>query len=358
MSSRWIVMMGTSLNAPGGMTSVVRTLVAGGLFKAGNVVYLPTYESKGIATQLRVFGVAMIRLVWMLMCGKVALVHVHSASRGSFWRKSIVSLLARLFGVPYVFQIHSGEFPTFYSRECGSLARWWVRTTLVRAAAVVCLTEYWRQQISEIAPDGQFVVIGNPVEIPALPPAREAVQSALFLGRLREKKGVFDLIRAVSLLDMSSVKFVLAGDEDAQAVQALANELGVNDLVSLPGWIDGAEKQSQLDAADLFVLPSYFEGLPVGILEAMANGIPIVTTSVGGIPDVVVDREHALLVPPGDPVKLAAAIRELATNQSLRLRLRENAYQRARDVFSIPVVVNKYLALYSTYLPVVQETRK
>lgn len=355
MSAPHVVMLGTSLDAPGGMTSVVRTLAAGGLFKAGNVVYLATYERKGIATQLRVFGTAMLRLAWMLMCGKVLLVHVHSASRGSFWRKSIVCLLARLFGVPYIFQIHSGEFPTFYAQECGTFARWWVHQTLGRAAAVVCLTKYWQEQISAFAPGGNLVVIGNPVDIPPLAPARESVDQVLFLGRLREKKGVFDLIKAISLLNMPSLKFVLAGDEDAQAVQAMATELGVIDQVSLPGWIDGAEKQAKLEAADIFVLPSYFEGLPVGILEAMANGVPIVTTTVGGIPDVVVDREHALLVPPGDPAKLAAAIRELVGDREVRLQLRDKAYQRARDVFSIPVVVDKYLALYSNYLPVTQE---
>lgn len=357
MDSRFIFMLGTSLDAPGGMTSVVRTLSAGGLFKAGNVVYLSTYEGKGIATQVRVFGAAMLRLVWMLIVGKVALVHVHSASRGSFWRKSLVCLFARLFGVPYVFQIHSGEFPTFYAQECGALARWWVHQTLAHAATVVCLTEYWREQIAAFAPGGNLVVIGNPVDTHPLAPARDTVHEVLFLGRLREKKGVFDLIRAISLLDMPSLKFVLAGDEDAQAVQAMARELGVIDQVSLPGWIDGKEKQAQLEAADMFVLPSYFEGLPVGVLEAMANGVPIVTTSVGGIPDVVVDREHALLVPPGDPAKLAAAIRELINDRELRLRLRDNAYQRARNVFSIPVVVEKYLALYLKYQPFTQEAR-
>lgn len=352
-----IVMLGTSLDAPGGMTSVVRTLASGGLFKAGNVGYLATYKSKGITTQLRIFGSALIHLAGMLIGRKVALVHVHSASRGSFWRKSIVCLLARVFGVPYIFQIHSGEFPTFYFHECGTFTRWWVRQTLVRAAAVICLTEHWRQKISEITPEGNFVVIGNPVEINPLAPSREPVSKVLFLGRLREKKGVFDLIKAVALLDMPSLHFVLAGDEDAAAVHALAMELGVSDQISLPGWVDGGEKKEQLDTADMFVLPSYFEGLPVGVLEAMANGVPIVTTSVGGIPDVVTNREHALLVAPGNPEALAAAIRELATDTELRHRLREKAYQRACDVFSIPTVVEKYLALYSRFLPLAQETR-
>lgn len=357
MSSRCIVMLGTSLDAPGGMTSVVRTLAAGGLFEAGNVVYLSTYEGKGVVTQLRIFGAAMIRLAWMLMCGRVALVHVHSASRGSFWRKSIGCLLARLFGVPYIVQIHSGEFPTFYFNECGLLARCWVRQILSRAVAVVCLTEYWLKQLSRVAPGAKLVVIGNPVEVTPLAPIRDEVLQVLFLGRLREKKGVFDLIKAISLLGLPSVKFVLAGDEDAQAVRAMAEKLGVINQVVLPGWIDGAEKQAQLSAADMFVLPSYFEGLPVGILEAMANGIPIISTSVGGIPDVVSDREHALLVVPGDPLQLAKAIRELVDDRDLRVRLREKAYQRAKDGFSIPIVVDKYLDLYSIYLPNNREMR-
>ena len=348
-----IVMMGTSLNAPGGMTSVVQTLRAGGLFQAAHVTYLASYSGKGVFTQLGVFGAALVRLLGMLLRRNVVLVHVHSASRGSFWRKSIACVCARLFGTPYVFQIHSGEFPTFYHQECGNIAKWWVRNTLSNAAAVICLTEFWQREIATIAPNARTSVIGNPVEVPpTLRKARSSVRNVLFLGRLRQKKGVFDLVRSIPMVDRPNVKFILAGDEDAHGVMALAKELDVADQVILPGWVDGEKKQAMLADADVFVLPSYYEGFPVGILEAMANGIPIVTTPVGGVADVVNDRHHALLVQPGDVAGLAEAIRMLVDGPEIRSALREAAYHRVADNYAVPVIVSRYLALYVSVMKV------
>jgi glycosyltransferase involved in cell wall biosynthesis len=348
-----IVMLGTSLNAPGGMTSVVLTLRAGGLFQAAQVTYLASYEGKGLFRQLRVFSAALVRLLNTMLRRNVGLVHVHSASRGSFWRKSIACVCARAFGIPYVFQIHSGEFPTFYHHECGNVAKWWIRNTLNNASVVICLTEYWQRQIATIATNARTSVIGNPVEVPpTLRNARDSVRNVLFLGRLRQKKGVFDLVQSIPIVDRPNVKFILAGDEDADGVMAMAKDLGIAGQVDLPGWVDGEKKNTVIAEADMFVLPSYFEGFPVGILEAMANGIPIVTTPVGGIADVVVDRQHALLVPPGDVAALADAIRTLVDNQEMRIALRVAAYHRVAENYSVPVIVSRYLALYSSVMKI------
>lgn len=347
-------MVGTCMATPGGMTAVVRSYRAGGLFERCAVEYVGSYEGKGALRQLRVMLTALGKVLGRLLRGECAALHVHSASRGSFWRKSVFCVLARMARVPYLFHLHSGEFPVFYHRECGRLAKAWVKWTLRGAARVVVLTDRWRSALLEIEPKLKLEVLGNPVAMPEhLPPLRDRVGEVLFLGRLREKKGVFDLVRAMPavLSAHPGMRFVLAGDGELEMVRALARDLMVEHALLMPGWIDGEDKDIAIGRADIFVLPSYFEGLPVGILEAMAAGVPIVATAVGGIPDILQDEKDALLVQPSQVNALADAIIRLAGDKALRNKLREAAFEGVRAQYSEKVVLEKLEALYWETVP-------
>ncbi|WP_050415594.1 glycosyltransferase family 4 protein [Azoarcus sp. CIB] len=342
-------MLGTSLQSPGGMTSVIRSLADAGFFSRYGVRYLASYEGGGLVRQVRVMSLIALQLVWMLMRGRVGLVHAHSASRGSFWRKSILCALSRLFSVPYVFHIHSGEFPVFFEAECGSTAKWWVRKTLREAATVVCLTPCWCDRIAAMDSRIRVEVIGNPVRVPDTLPAYDPnLTDVLFLGRLREKKGVFDLVDAVPAVigECPRMRFVLAGDEGEAKIRTQSERLGVSAAIVLPGWVDGAHKDALLSNASIFVLPSYFEGLPVGVLEAMAHGVPVITTPVGGVPDVVCDGETGILIDAGDSMSLARALIQLGKDSSLRQRLRQRAYDFVKERYSIDVVMRQYSQTY------------
>lgn len=349
MTKKIIVMLGTSLHSPGGMTSVIRSLADAGFMSRFGVKYLASYEGRGAMRQLRVMSMVALQLLSMLMLARVGLVHAHSASRGSFWRKSVLCALSRIFSVPYIFHIHSGEFPVFFENECGRAAKWWVRKTLKDAAVVVCLTPSWCERINAIDSRIRVEVIGNPVSVPdSLPPFEPERTDVLFLGRLREKKGVFDLVDAAPAVisECPRMRFVLAGDEGEAKVREQADRLGVGAAVVLPGWVDGAHKDEFLSTAGIFVLPSYFEGLPVGVLEAMAQGVPVVTTPVGGIPDVIRDGETGVLVDVGDSVSLARALIQLAKDTSLRQLLRHRAYDLVKATYSMPVVLRQYAQVY------------
>lgn len=349
MNDRVVVMLGTGLDAPGGITTVARNLRDGGLFRRFGIRYLATYESRSPINQLTAISRALVELLWLIACRRVALVHVHSASRGSFWRKSFFCAVAAAFRIPYVFHLHSGEFPAFFSDVCGPAAQRWVRYILRRAAAVICLTKTWHAFINEIEPLARATVIGNPVPVPGrLTPLRDPPRSVLFLGRLREKKGVFDLISAmpIVLAVCPQLRFILAGDEDAEWVLAEAKALGVAHALELPGWIGGERKRAYLTQADIFVLPTHFEALGMANLEAMAMGIPVVSTNVGGIPDVIDHDISGILVSPGNTEALAAALIALGSNKELRERLRCAAFEKVDKLFSTPTIVESFAALY------------
>jgi glycosyltransferase involved in cell wall biosynthesis len=348
--SRKVVMVGTSLDSPGGMTSVVRVYRDFGFFDKWNVAYLSAYERPGLGTQLRVMTYAVATFLGLVLAGKVGLLHVHSASRGSFWRKSIFCAIARAFRVPYIFHLHSGEFPVFARDECGPLARRWIRHTLHCASRVVALTSSWRAALEDLAPGAKVVVLGNPVVMQkAMRPRQNKASHVLFLGRLREKKGVFDLVRAIpQVLEMlPDARFTLAGDGDLDGVAKQAAILGVRDAVTLPGWVDGGDKDALPASADVLVLPSYFEGLPICVLEAMAIGVPVVSTAIGGIPEVLEDGACGILVNPGDVDALASSLVYTLSNQEAVGRSCDRAFMRALNVYSAPAILAQLAELYT-----------
>ncbi|WP_348700001.1 glycosyltransferase family 4 protein [Duganella fentianensis] len=353
LKSGQVVMVGTSLDAPGGMTAVVRLYQAMGLFERWQVLYLSSYDTPRMLAQMRVMGGAVLTFIGLLLRGRVSLLHVHSASRGSFWRKSLFCALARLFRVPYIFHLHSGEFPVFYRDECGPLGQRWVSLTLCRAARVVALTSSWRAALEQIAPSAQITVLGNPVAlVGTLPPAPAERRHVLFLGRLRDKKGVYDLVRAmpVVLAQVPQARFTLAGDGDLAGTAALARELGVEAALHLPGWVDGSDKDQLLASADVLVLPSYFEGLPICVLEAMALGIPVVSTNVGGIPEVLDQGRCGILLTPGDIPSLSQAILQLLQEPARGEQLRLAAFERVTKFYSTTAVLKALDDLYAPFL--------
>lgn len=352
MLRQQVIMIGPSLTAPGGMSAVAESYRRDGLFVSEGVRYLSSYEGPALGLQLRVMFRLMLEVCPMLLRGRVRLMHVHSASRGSFWRKALCCLWARVCRVPYVFHVHSGEFPVFYAQESGALARWVIRRVLMSAGCVLALAEPWRDALARIAPGARIEVLPNPVELPetaAMPALRPSGQTLLFLGRLREKKGVFDLLAAFKgvVQRVPDARLVLAGDGDLEGARGRIAELGLLGRVELPGWVDGAQKQAMLESADALVLPSYFEGLPICVLEAMALGIPVLATRVGGVPDALDGGDCGLLVEAGDVPALTEGLVRVLTDSKARVEWRTRARRKAEAVYASRRVVARLSGIYA-----------
>lgn len=355
-------MVGPSMALRGGMTEVVRSYAAKGIFETWPARYVETYQGsaprggfwrkpgiRGLSTQLRAWLPALYRVAALLGQGRVALVHVHGATHGSFWRKSGICALASFFRVPYVLHLHSGKFHDFYTRDCGYLARAWVRKILRDATRIIVLSRQARDEVHNIEPGARITIIRNPVNAPnCLGPLRKPGRTVLFLNWLVGHKGIYDLLGAIPevLRAVPEARFVLAGAGEIDAIRQLVSSLNIEEAVELPGWVEGSKKDELLRAADIFVLPSYFEGMPMGVLESMAHGIPVVATSVGGVPDVIEDHVNGLLVEPRQPQALAGAIIALLTDDALRSRLREAAHDEVRRRYSPESVIADLGMLY------------
>jgi glycosyltransferase involved in cell wall biosynthesis len=297
------------------------------------------------------FARALLQIVWNARRGRVALLHVHMATRGSAVRKGIIVHLAARLGVPVILHLHSGRLEKFY-RLLPELARREMRRTLNRADRVVALGEYWRRfLVEDIGVDPARVsVLPNAVVGPPDLPARAADGPCrlIFLGRLLARKGLPELLEALADPRVAGLSWSLrvVGRGDANRYRRQAAALGIGDRVELTGWVPESQARAWLADSDVFVLPSHYEGLSMALLEAMAIGLAAIVTPVGATPDAVVDGVSGLLVPVGDRAALAASLARVIGDRSLRAALQSGARQAFRERFDIRIHCQRLESLY------------
>lgn len=344
---REVLMLGTSPTTRGGVASVVKTYQASGLFAEWPITYLPTHSDGGKGRKLAVAMCAWIRFAMRLVRRQDFILHVHGASRASFWRKSAFILPAAWRGRFVIFHLHGGEFMQFYNEECGPLTKRIVRYVLRHCTRILVLSSSWREALETITTTPVDVVTNF---APAFTGSEERVPGRiLFLGRLCEGKGIFLLLEALAQLSRRhpEAHVVCAGDGDHATVRDAAKRLAVEDRVEILGWIDSKRKAALLATASVFALPSFAEGMPMSILEAMSAGLPIVATPVGGVPDAVADGEGGLLVPKGDPSALRDALGALLADPKLREAMGSRARDKFAASFSSSAVLPKLGRIYS-----------
>lgn len=351
MSERWIVMLGTDFATKGGISAVVNAYRAGGLFERWPIRYLATHREGSVWSKVALAAVSFMRFAGLILTRQVAALHVHSASRASFWRKSPFLLLAFLSARPVVFHLHGGGFREFYAQDCGPCARAWIRTVFNRSAQVIVLSPRWGAWVRTVAPQTNLIVIPNPAPAIKVNPEKFASNHLvlLFLGAIIEKKGVFDLLEAVAALRgrFPQLRLVLAGTGPAQTqVAERACVLGITPHVELPGWVDAAARDALLANADVFVLPSYYEGMPMSVLEAMAAGLPVIASRVGGIPEMFDQEVEGLLIAPGDVSALTTAIERLLSNPYLRETIGRAAQRKVERCYASERVIEQLEAVY------------
>lgn len=288
---------------------------------------------------------ACVALPWIEAFGATH-VHTHFGSNAPE-----VALLARMLGgPPYSFTVHGPE-------EFDKPLQLKLREKVQGAAFVVAITSFCRSQLfrwTDPADWDRIRIVHCGLDdaflaAPASPPP--AAPRLVCVGRICEQKGQLLLVKACAVLKERgvAVELVLAGDGEMRgAVEAAIARHGLSDQVSITGWLSGEEVRAVLGEARGLVLPSFGEGLPVVIMEAMALGRPPITTYIAGIPELVRDGVEGLLVPAGDVEALADAMeRFLAMEPAALDAMAERARARVRERHAIGPQAAKLLALFS-----------
>ncbi len=202
--------------------------------------------------------------------------------------------------------------------------------------------------------------VHNAVDVGAYRAADPAVEPpvAVYVGTLSRRKGMHDLVGALELLRDRGLTLSLdvvgggheVGEQEAEELRERIRSSGLP--VRLLGSLSPEDVAEALQRAQLFVLPSHYEGQPIAILEAMASGLPVVVTTVGANPDVVRDGVDGRVVPSHDPEALAAALEELIRDPQLRVRMGTSARARAAEGYDLPVLAKRMIKEYSDLTPV------
>ena len=346
-----ILMIGSGKQVKGGISALVENYFDSGLVDAHRVFYLDSHIDGSKTAKAIKFIQAAGKFFYYLFFTRIDIVHVHSASRASFYRKSFFLWAAKAFGRKSIFHLHGGEFGIFFHKECGRLRKWFIRKTLRTADVLICLSGHWHRILSEITEEtGRIITLYNCVKEPSRRKAhREADEiCVLFMGKLDRGKGVFDLIDAAGALKSNGkkVRFILCGDGERGALEKAAADKQLSDRVVFPGWIK--DKSAYYHMGDIFVLPSYNEGLPMVLIEAASYGLPLVSTRVGGIPDIVVDELNGFLVNPGDVGALKERIAALADSAKLRQDMGREGMRLVARRFSTDAVTAKLSQIYES----------
>lgn len=338
-----IIILGPSLDAKGGIVSVVKSLS----YSYDPFVYVETTSSKSFIVNLITLVRAFFRFLYLMVFTKVDIVHVHSASYHSFRRKSIFINIAKIFNVKILVHMHGGSFKDFYHKNKAFADK----TLIDDNVYVIALSESWKHFFETEMNISNIFVLPNPISFPL---QFELIPNDkfrfLFLGKICREKGCFDLVEAIAEIKPyleDKVEFRLAGLGEINELELFISEKGLENIVKCIGWVDGNDKQKEYAMADCFILPSYIEGLPIVILEAMSYKLPILATTIGGIPDVVT-KEMGYLFRPGDIKGLKDGILAIMNLTEIeRIEMGLKAYECSTSFFSTAVVENLKL-IYDT----------
>ncbi|MBA4394252.1 MAG: hypothetical protein C0407_11945 [Desulfobacca sp.] len=353
-----ILMVGPhSDRVKGGVSSCVRNILSSELIKDYPITYIaskvdgPNFIKLGVAIQ------ALFIFLWKICTTRVALVHIQGSHYASFYRKMIFILLAKMGRKKVLFHCHGSRFDQFY-QDGPDWQKLLIRKILSLCDLVVALSPSWKAFFEEFLEASSVRMLENaiPLRTYQLPKDQEKPFSQgpiiLFAGEVGERKGAYDLLAIIPelVLQVPQVTIQLAGNGDLDKIQAVAKRLKIEDHMQLKGWVSAEKMIGLYYQADLFVLPSYHEGLPVAILEAMACGLPVVSTRVGGIPELICDGENGLLINPGDRKALLGALSSLLGNPVLRQEMALKNVQKIKEKYDIPNYIEKLKSLYQEIL--------
>lgn len=345
-----VLMCGSTLTTKGGMVSVVKNYLDYTDWGDYPITYIPTHFDGNKFLAACFFGLQYVHIFFLLLFRKYYIAHLHTAERGSFWRKALLLRLCHRMGVKVVLHHHGAEFEEFYAQSSQGAKRM-IQNVLMQADANIVLSNMMQRQLLEKQPKAHCAVLYNAVATRSSNPYNVDASLVLFLGRLGKRKGVFDLLEAIKKMDKHipyNVKFALCGDMGEKQVSEKVAELRIAHRVVHIGWIDGEQKQTFLANTMINCLPSYNEGLPMTILETMAYGIPNISTNIAAIPEVIRDGENGMLIEPGDIACLTEKLQRLIGDKSMRIRFSENAYSLINSEFSLLIQIDRLKEIYNS----------
>lgn len=339
-----VVMIGADRSVHGGVSALVNNYYEEGLDKKVNLRYIGTMLDANKLCKL--FCAVLAYLRFLAALPGMDILHVNMAADASYYRKKIFIDTAAIFRKKILIHEHGGDFQSFYYEKNGEKGRAAIRKTLNKAQVFLVLSDTWADFFKAIVKEEKIIILENAVSIPENPKTSYDDHNLLFLGRLCREKGIVELLDAVAMAARKypDIKLYIGGVWEDDSLKERALKLKGN--VEYLGWIGGEEKELYMDKCSIFVLPTYFEGQPISLLEAMAKGMTVISTDVGGIPQIMTSGREGVLLKPKDASALAETICGLLNDADAKKRYGVNARKKALENYSMGDRVDELVRIY------------
>jgi glycosyltransferase involved in cell wall biosynthesis len=338
----------------GGVATVVDTLLNSNPNNYGfEMEHLITHVEGSAGEKIGYFFRSCFNLI-----GKkdLSIVHIHVNCYKSFFRKSVLTLISRLKRIPVIIHVHGSDFDKFYN-ESSFLIKFFIRKTFQSCKKVLVLSEYWQEFFLNNIVSKNVEILYNGVDTKSFKnclTTSDKISKFLFLGRLGQRKGIYDLLEAINILvnkkNYKNITFFLAGDGDLKEVGSLINALQLNKNVFLLGWVNDKKKEECLKNTYTVILPSYSEGLPMALLESMASGKVIISSKVGGIPELVEEGKNGFLVTPGEVDEIVENILYVLNHKEEMEQISSNNIKKVEQKYSLEKQTKRLYEIYSESL--------
>lgn len=338
----------------GGISSVVNGYRGSKLEKDFKLIYVESYKDGGKLVKLFKAVYSYFEFIKVLFIDKPDLIHIHSSFGASFYRKLPFIYISYLNKKPIINHIHGAEFDSFYT-NASKKKKLLIKKVYNKCSTIVALSDEWKYKLEGIVPESSIKVIENYsiIHDDAIIEKnnRKINNQILFLGEIGKRKGCYDIPEVIHKVvkEVPDVKFVLAGSGDVEEIKNLANKWKINSNIVFPGWIRGEEKDKLLRNSDVFFLPSYNEGMPMAILDAMGYGLPIISTNVGGIPKIVINGKNGYYHDAGDTDGFANSIIEILKSEKRIKKYSIASYEIVKDRYSLESHIKHLEELYKKY---------
>lgn len=289
-----------------------------------------------------------LQFFFYLLCDyKIKIVHIHTASYNSFKRSSCFINLAYLFNKKIILHMHGGAFKEYYAQQYK-----FVNRVFAKCDKIITLSESWSKFYKSILPEQKVAIVNNLIPPPVFNENFKKDSNKkhiLYLGLITEQKGIFDLLEVLSKHKAyfeDKLVLHIGGNGKIEKLKKFIDLHNLNNMVIYEGWVSGEKKIELFNLANAFILPSYIEGLPVSILEAMSYGLTILTTPVGGIPEII-NENNGVLFTPGAEEEIYHALHEYINNKYETRRM----YGKEQAKAYFPEVVTEQLkSIYKEFL--------
>ena len=241
---------------------------------------------------------------YLLFNSNIKIIHLHGASRGSFYRKYYYFFISKkIFNKKVIYHIHGGEFHLFIKESSEFLIKH-INIMIYKSDIIIVLSDWWVDYFKNQFPDKKITKLYNSVPIQSFinrsSPSKKV--SFLFLGLISKNKGCYEILEVAERLLLQKFDFEIniAGNGETEKLCKIISEKNLSKVVNYLGWVSGDKKNEIFQNNNVYLLPSKNEGLPVSILEAMSFGLPVISTNVGGIPEMIEENKSGFIIEPGD----------------------------------------------------------